>query len=361
VTGPEAAADNARPAPGTLLIRADAGADIGMGHVMRCLALAQGWIDRGGAVVWATVTDTPTVSARLRAEGIEVVAMTGRTRDEDARELAKLARSSGAVALVIDGYHFDGAYQERVRTSGARVIVIDDHGHAGRYCADVVIDQNVGADERVYADRAAGTELLLGARYVLLRREFGAWRHWRRDVADRAREVLVTFGGSDPCNLTLAVLRVVAGEEVHDIRFTVVVGPANPYRGQIEAVAAARRDISLAVGVADLAPLMASCDMAIAAAGAVAWELAFMGVPSLVTPVAENQQPIAERLAVAGVAMNLGPPAGLASERTARTLAAVAATPTMRAEMARRGRALIDGRGVDRVLSRLLGGGDGES
>jgi len=194
---------------GVLLVRVDSGINMGSGHVMRCLALAQAWQDGGGDAVFVLATESPNAEARLTAEGFEVVYINAKPGSaEDARLTTKLAHKYGASWVVVDGYHFGGDYQKIIKEAGLNLLFIDDYGHAGYYPADIVLNQNIHADEDLYRNRASYTKLLLRTRYVLLRREFLRWQGYKREIPEIARKMLVTMGGSDPQNVTLKVLGV---------------------------------------------------------------------------------------------------------------------------------------------------------
>src|SRR5207244_12091220 len=132
---------------------------------------------------------------------------------------------------LVDCYHFDSAYQRSVKGEGLKLMVIDDYGHAGHYSADVVVNQNISAKESLYTSRERYTRLCLGLDYVLLRREFKAWREWKREIAPIAKKVLATMGGSDPANVTSAVRRAMRMSEIDGVELMVGVGRGNP-RGE---------------------------------------------------------------------------------------------------------------------------------
>lgn len=160
-----------------LLIRTDATTQIGTGHVMRCLALAQAWQDAGGTTYFAAAKITASLEARLADEGMAlhlIPAPSGSV--DDGAQLIRLAHRVKARWIVVDGYHFGAEYQQAIKKSGLRLLAIDDYGHSSHYYADLVLNQNTSADESLYVNREPGTELLLGTRYTLLRREFWPWR-----------------------------------------------------------------------------------------------------------------------------------------------------------------------------------------
>jgi UDP-2,4-diacetamido-2,4,6-trideoxy-beta-L-altropyranose hydrolase len=338
----------------TILIRADASTSIGTGHVMRCLALAQAWQEANGQATFAMASEAPALEARLAAKGVDVVHLSAQPGSaDDARQAAALARAKGATWIVVDGYHFGAEYQRALKDCDLHLLFVDDYGHASHYYADLVLNQNIYADESLYASREPGTRLLLGTRYAMLRREFWPWRGWRREIPQVAHKVLVTMGGSDPDNATLKAIQAL---QAPGLEAKIVVGPANP---NLETLRRAVRDsgdrAQLLTTVDDMPGLMAWADLAVAAGGSTCWELAFMGVPSVVLVLAENQQAIAEELDRIGVALNLGWHGQVAPEHILRAVARLSASAGMRAKMARRGQELVDGEGADRVVMRLRG------
>ena len=113
---------------GTLLIRADASVSIGTGHVMRCLALAQAWQDRGGHAVFALASGTPSIEQRLAEEGVRVERIDAAIGSElDAKNTILCGKRFGAQWIVLDGYTFTADYQEKIKTSGAKLLFIDDN------------------------------------------------------------------------------------------------------------------------------------------------------------------------------------------------------------------------------------------
>src|SRR5262249_16395726 len=110
-----------------LVFRCDAGFALGTGHVMRCLALAQGWQDIGGEVVFATREMPVALRERLRAEGITVVQLGGDAGEQDAVETLAIIRERRARWVVADGYRFTLQWQRSVRDAGCRVLAFDDH------------------------------------------------------------------------------------------------------------------------------------------------------------------------------------------------------------------------------------------
>jgi UDP-2,4-diacetamido-2,4,6-trideoxy-beta-L-altropyranose hydrolase len=336
----------------TLLIRADASTRIGTGHVMRCLALAQAWQDTGGKALFMMVQDVPALAARLTAEGVEIVHISTRPGSaEDAQQTAIIAQQKGAAWVIADGYHFGADYQRAIKHAGLRMLLVDDYGHASHYCADLVLNQNISATELLYANREPYTCLLLGTQYALLRREFWPWRGWRREISDAGHKVLVTLGGGDPDNVTLKVIQALQKVDTPRLEAKILVGPANPnleiLRGAVECLVVKLQFLATA---SDMSELMAWADLAISAGGSTCWELAFMGLPSVVLALAEDQCEIAEELDKRGVALNLGWHEKVAPAQIAQAVAYLLVAAHARAEMAGRGRDLVGGEGVDRVL-----------
>ena len=334
-----------------LVVRADAGVALGLGHVMRCLALAQALADAGGGGALFVMAGAPAAFVARAGTVTELGERPGTAAD--AAQTASLARGAGATWVVVDGYHFDGGYQRALVDAGMQVLAFDDHGHAGRYAAQIVLNQNLGAGEEPYADREPYTRLLLGSRYVLLQREFRAFEPDGRPVPARARRVLVTLGGSDPDNVSARVLAALA-EVPGPLEVQVLIGGANPHRDALErAAAAVGHPVTLVVDVRDVPARMAWADLAVAAPGGSAWELARVGTPQISIVLADNQRPAGAALAAAGLAEVLGWHAHVGEDAIAAAVAELAQDAPRRAELATRGRELIDGRGAERVLAAM--------
>ncbi len=338
-----------------LFIRVDASTQIGTGHVMRCLALAQAWQDAGGQVIFVMATEAPDLKTRLKAEGMEVIHLAIQIGSaKDAEETAKLAHQFNANWVVVDGYHFDAKYQEIIKESELKLLFIDDYGHAKEYHADIVLNQNIHACEGLYRNRQPHTKLLLGTNYSLLRREFWQWRGWQRSLPLIAKKLLVTLGGADPDNVTLKVIQGLQQVEVEGLEAVVVVGASNPHYEQLRSASQESRfPIQLKRNVTNMPELMAWADVAITGAGSTSWELAFMGLPSICLILADNQRFIAEKLGAMGVVINLGAHENVSSVEIASEVAQLVIATGRREKMTRCSQELVGGQGSSRVLSYI--------
>lgn len=318
---------------------------------MRCLALAQAWRRSGGSAIFASAEITAALEARLTGEGFQCVriSVTPGTK-ENAVKTGELAKSQNASWVVADSYNFGLDYQRGIKAAGLRLLFLDDYGHAGEYVADLVLNQNITADAALYTRRAPYTRLLLGTRYALLRGEFLCWRDWKREIPAEARKVLVTLGGSDPDNVTGKV--IAALRQFSEIETKIVIGGSNPHLEQLKSeIGNPKSEIELVVDATNMPELMVWADVAIAAGGTTSWELAFMGLPSLVLVLAENQRGIAAALSAANAARQTTP------ERLVADLEDLLSNDEIRRVLSQQGRQLVDGHGVSRVATCISAAG----
>jgi UDP-2,4-diacetamido-2,4,6-trideoxy-beta-L-altropyranose hydrolase len=342
-----------------LLFRTDASVAIGTGHAMRCLALAQAWQDAGAQAVFALAESTASIDERLRSETFEVlpVSCVDGTR-EDANQTIALAQAQRAEWIVVDGYQFDAEYQRALNDAGLKILFLDDYGHATHYSADLVLNQNVCANEALYADRESYTQLLLGPRYCLLRREFAVWHDWKREVSPACHRLLIMMGGSDPENLTARVITAIErakheGPDALDV--TVVVGGSNPHSSGLQSLAArSQQKISVRRDVSNMGELMAAADIAVSAAGSTCWELCLLALPALLIDVAPNQTALAEDLDRKRCAVHIGNQT-VSAQEIAHQLERLLGSHQLRRSLSERSRELVDGNGSSRVVSVMRG------
>jgi UDP-2,4-diacetamido-2,4,6-trideoxy-beta-L-altropyranose hydrolase len=336
-----------------LLIRADAGAQIGTGHIMRCLALAQSWQDSGGEAIFLTAP-LPALEARLKSEGFQTIPSSADAGSaKDAEETEAWARKAACGWVVADGYRFGDDFQRRLKESGRPLLIIDDYGHASHYSAAMVLNQNLYASERFYARREPDTRLLLGTDYVLLRREFLEQRGPRRKFPEKARKILVTLGGSDAPNATKKVLEAL--QPFEDGEVTVLAGASNPHFDELTSFARkTSAPCRVEKNVVDVPGWMRWADLAVFAGGTTSYEMAFMGVPGLTLVLADNQRRIAEGFSARGASVSLGWHADTTREKIAAALADLRSSAQKRSAMSRLGQEMVDGRGARRVSAELL-------
>lgn len=334
-------------------MRVDANAEIGTGHLMRCLALGQAWKDAGGKVVFVTACQSESLRQRLQKEdfGIHLLAYPYPHTDDWGSTKSVLAAYPDAW-IVVDGYHFDELYQKQVKDAGNKLLVIDDMAHLKHYYADILLNQNLGAEQLCYSCEPC-TQLLLGIRYVLLGREFLAWKEWKRKVPKVAKRVLVTLGGTDSANSTLKVIQALQDMDM-SLEATVVIGASNAHADALEAaVGQGRLPIHLIYDAKNMPELMAWADVAISSAGSTAWELAFMGLPALVIVGAENQIAVGKWIEQAGTAQHLGWFADVDKGRISVNLRTLLADEGRRRIMSEQGRRSVDGYGAERLISKI--------
>jgi UDP-2,4-diacetamido-2,4,6-trideoxy-beta-L-altropyranose hydrolase len=345
-----------------LIVRADATSQIGTGHIMRCLALAQTWRDGGGKVVFVTRCESDVLRNRLSYEGFDLKPLQRVYPHPDDIDCAmsvingyKTETSNCNLWFVMDGYHFTPEYQKIIRDAGTRLLVIDDMNHLPCYHTDLLLNQNVDAprlDYRCDDD----TILLLGTGYALLRREFLEYRALKREIPEYAKNILVTLGGADPDNMTLKIVQALKEIDIPDLEIRVVVGPSNPHIKSLEsALASFSHFMHILQNPKSMPDLMAWADLAITGGGSTCWESAFMGLPSLIVLLAENQVGLVEHLEKQQAVVNVGWFARLTVEQLRSKIDALIRDKNLRRSLSTSASSLVDGHGVSRVINSMIG------
>jgi UDP-2,4-diacetamido-2,4,6-trideoxy-beta-L-altropyranose hydrolase len=344
-----------------MYIRADATTQIGTGHIMRCIALAQAWQDQGGQVTFLTHCTSEPLRHRILAEGFEIVPIAHPHPDpSDLKQMLDFLKLHAPCSilhaakpwLVLDGYHFTPDYQKAIRDAGIRLLIIDDMNHLPHYHADILLNQNIHAPGLQY-HRDPDTTLLLGTQYVLLRREFLKYRNFKRQIPEKAKNILVTMGGSDPDNVTLKVIEAIKLLNDPTLDVKIIIGPSNPHKqvllDSMRHAPCAMRCISNAA----MPALIAWADLAITAGGSTCWELAFMALPMLNVILANNQRGIAEGLERVSVGCNMGFSASLSEDMLLKTLSEIVSDQEKRTNMSRNGKQVADGAGTIKIIERM--------
>ena len=322
------------------VLRADASGLIGVGHVMRSLALGEALLDAGFDVLLASV-DLPTgMREEAHKCGITVVELQCVPFGSD-DALATLALN-GAV-LVIDGYKFEREFFGELENTAIHFVVIDDNVETKALAPSVVINQNPHATPEMYAHLSGKPKLLLGLQYALLRREVR--EATKQSVSPIAGKVFVAMGGSDFLQLTSPI---VDGIKDLDIEICVAVGPTNSQRQQIEETVRSNPRARM-IRQADYITELASSSLAILAAGSSLWEAAALGVPSIGLIIADNQMNAAQAFLNIGLLDVIDCREGVQFEQIVESVVAnLAHTQKNSAHLA------VIGHGVDLVAHKLI-------
>ena len=356
-----------------VVMRVDASLEIGSGHVMRCLTLADELRSRG-AEVHFICRDHPGNLVALIAErgysyvGLETptsgyLAPAGDTNhaawlavswQQDAEETVAALPSGGVDWLVIDHYALDRRWEERLRPHVGKIMVIDDLADRPHAC-DLLLDQNLYRDlELRYNDLVpAACQRLLGPRYALLRSEFALARKQLRQRDGQVRRILVFFGGVDPANETSKALQALIAVNLQGVAVDVVVGGGNPHKDEIEALCVIN-GFSYNCQVSNMAELMAAADLAIGGGGTATWERCAVGLPSLVMVLADNQRELAHYGAQSGLCLSLGDASDVSPDEIGTAVSFVLRSPDTLRHLVEQCLATVDARGCSRVATLLL-------
>jgi spore coat polysaccharide biosynthesis predicted glycosyltransferase SpsG len=314
-----------------ILVRCDARAEIGLGHVARSLAIAEALTARLGVPARFLSRSDPLVERFLAEHGVQhdPVSDTGYALGD------VMSRLDNRSVLVSDSYELDAAALAAIAASGAAHVVVDDFAELAAWPCEVVVNPNVGAETFSYP---GARTVLAGPRYALLRAELRALAALPRDARPAGDRLLVCFGGGawpEAAQELLAALR--------DGRTAVRAATTGTVPAGVERVDP--RTLPQQLGWADAAVL---------SGGVLKYEAAAVGVPAVLVAVVAHQEAVAATFAATGAADYAGSVEAVDPVVLAADVAELLSDARRRQEMIRAGHAVVDGRGAARVAEALL-------
>lgn len=359
--------------------RVDASLQIGTGHVMRCLTLADTLRELGTSCSFVCRPHSGHLLGLIAQRGHQVLALPelqegaepnrngtahgqwlGANWVTDAQDTqqALSARTGGQPVdwLVVDHYALDARWEQAVRPQAKRIMVIDDLADRPHAC-DLLLDQTFGRQAADYMPFITkDCTLLCGSQYALLRPEFATFREYslKRRAQPVLKELLITMGGVDKDNVTGAVLRALQSCSLPaDCRLTVVMGQTAPWLKDVQDLSSLMpRPTQVLIGVDNMAQLMADSDLAIGGAGATSWERCCLGLPSISLLIAENQKLIMSNLIKSGSVISLD---GELLNFELKPIVKFCTNSSNLLKLSSCSSVIVDGQGVKRVLKFVYG------
>ena len=366
--------------------RVDASMQIGSGHVMRCLTLAEALRANGAQCYFISRAHPGNLLELIRKSGFAVSPLPvklplppAKTKDAhvhpqelatvpwlcydwqtDAEETIKAAEqlfSERVDWIVVDHYQLDAAWERKLRPYTDKLMVIDDLANRPHDC-DLLLDQNYYQN---FVQRYKGLVPekclnLLGPKYILLRPEFTDARQKLRARDGMVRRLLVFFGGSDPTNQTQKVLEALKRLTRSDIGVDVVVGSTNPHQSSIKNLCEELHNVSFHCQVSNMAELILNADLGIGAGGSAMWERCYLGLPTITAVFAKNQERTTEDVGFIGAIEYLGWSDRLTSDDYVRSIIAMLGDPLRVKQMSKAALGVLPPRDTTlaKVMQRLI-------
>lgn len=361
-------------------IRADANEEIGTGHVMRCLSIADALRRRGQRPCFITADERAVPVLERRGQEYRILHSDYRNMEDELPGLLGLIAGDKPDFFLADSYFVTPRYLREVRRS-VPAGFLDDLARTD-LAADLLVNYNIFADASLYgaADGAAGVansagaetagfagaspageaalcgKYLLGTEYVPLRGEF---RGVEYSVRERAETVLVTTGGSDKYNLAGQLLKkALADPHAAELRYLVVSGAYNVHLPELTELEGRHANVHICCNVNNMSELMRESDIAVSAGGSTMYELSAVGVPVICISFVDNQERIVRGFVEKGLACfggNYLAQGEAVLDGAVSGINRLAADPALRRDYSARLRALVDGKGAERIAEWLCG------
>lgn len=349
-----------------IIFKADGNSNIGSGHIMRCLSIADMARRTGEPCIFATAGDEFQETIKVRGHACVVFHTDYRDMESELDQLLDMVYAHKPTALFIDSYFVTDQYLQAVMEATDKtlttLIYIDDV-MAFPYRCDILLNYNIyGPDKKeAYRDlyRQAGMaapRFLLGTQYVPLREEFQGIP--QRLASRDAAHVLISTGGADMQHMGIALMDAIRGsKEAGAYTFHVIAGPMNQDVVEIKKLADGVSNIILHSNVQSMSLLMQRCDAAISAAGSTLYELCAAQTPAVTYVLADNQVPGAEGFEKHGIMRNFGDVRQLGAKALAQKLIEAAIDLCKdyerRCLISQRQRTIVDGKGAERIIKIL--------
>ena len=343
------------PCPSNTVVRTVGSSLVGMGHLIRTLALIEP-LKALGTVWFATETVNDALVERVTAAGCQVIPLAhDSSPEEEVRTILETTGEAPIHTVVTDHYELNAQWHKAIRPHTARIIAVDDLANRPFDC-DYVLDPNLGASATRYDNLVpAHCQRLCGPGYALLRPEFVALRK-KASVRKTLRRILISFGGGDIDNLTEWAVKLLL-THYPELELLVVIGPH--HEGKKRLMSVAKTDLPLQLfqnlNAQEMGQLMLEADLAIGGGGQTSWERCALALPTVLILVADNQKDNTDALVRAGAALMLGKHTKEhpLNNHLMRTLDTMIQNPEALAIMSKRAHPLIDGLGPQRVAVRL--------
>lgn len=335
-----------------ILFRVDGTTHSGWERLARCLLLAGALQRRRRPTYFLSRLEPAALALGIKRAGnewLEADADSGTA--DDLAELIQETRRLRPAAVIVDAAEAGEDYLQALKATGT-LLVSMDHLASIRFPSRLVINPLLGPGRDAYSFDL-GTQLLLGARYALVRSEIRRIRPARAQEPPQPFRALIALGDDDPNRQTGVLARQLAAIPKVG-RVDMIVRPQHPDFAALQELAASNPDkLSVAFEGADIPASIARCHFAISGGNAWSLELACVGVPQLLIVQSEAHWPTAQRLEEESAGTCLGWHESVSAQTIRLAVQNLLGDPLERQAMARCGRQLIDGRGPDRLVTAL--------
>jgi spore coat polysaccharide biosynthesis predicted glycosyltransferase SpsG len=329
---------------------------MGLGHVVRCLALADELHENHGAAVSFAMRASPLASEMVKRRSYPTLQPPDDAVFDNEAWLRDCILKSGAQILVVDVRDdLPQAALNALAVKGTMIAVLDDLSDR-RWAADLAFHPPVPQVRRVDWSGFRG-RLCVGWEWIVLRSQF-AEPFPPRDNSKCS--LLVAMGGSDPAGLTLKAVRALdrLDEDFESVIFesVIIVGAGFYHRQSLrDLLGQTRRRFTVREDVSEMSAAMAEADLAVCSFGMTSYELAAMGVPAVCVCLTADHAESASALVAAGMGISVGVDDQGTETRLAAAVEGLLVDKNARAQMSARARELIDGRGTRRIAELLVG------
>ena len=346
-----------------VLIRADGSSHLGMGHIFRCLAFAEGLRRRGADALFVLRSfEDGFIGGLIRSRGFEAEEVPSTVGMETEVHLIRRIMAENRIRVIVTDVCHRKAISDLEELRDYHEKLKRDHfliAISGSYLTDLPADLLVSPYFRTeYPDESSNGSgrKLLGPDYFIFPQEFIKVAQRSPRLPREARRILVTVGGGDEFHLTSRIATAIRDLSDSDLETRVVIGPAfsGNLRKEVEEIIAADWEGQVQLcDNPDMPAAMQWADLAITGDGLTKYETAVTGTPSIMLSTPNSEIAINDAFAQAGTTLYLGDGTLIEQQALSDRIQEVLKNYHQREAMSGKGRALVDGKGLDRIMHAI--------